>query len=123
MIAEADAQSGSVQRWGQFVRARLDRFWDGHDQSTVPVQDTARIDDCQPDDPLRSRSEANDVPFGSLFAFGRLRQADVQVENVCVCVLVGVIEQQRSDPDVHGLHCFGSLRLASAVMIRAGCCS
>jgi len=63
------------------------------------------------------------MTFGRLLALGLNRVADVQVEHVAFGVVVGAVEDQPTDMDIHGFHRFGSFRVASAVMIRPGCCS
>jgi hypothetical protein len=47
----------------------------------------------------------------------------VESEHVVLGVVVGVVEVQRPDRDVHALHDFGSFRLANAETMRAGVCS
>jgi len=63
------------------------------------------------------------VSLRCLFALRGLGRADVQIKNVSLGVVIGVVEGQLPDLDVHGVHALGSLRLANAVMIRAGSCS
>ncbi len=115
--------SGGLERWGEVGGAGLDRLGNCHDEAPVSSQDLLRVDDGQANDLLGAWGEAKDVSLGRLFAFAGLRLADLQVEDVAVGVVVGVVEAQRADADVHGFHRLGSFRLASAVMIRAGCCS
>jgi hypothetical protein len=49
--------------------------------------------------------------------------ADVQVQHVVLGVVVGRMEDERSDADVHALHEGGSFRCGYDEMIRARACS
>ena len=63
------------------------------------------------------------MALGRLLALGLLRLADVEVEHVGFGVVVGMVEDDRSDGGVHALHDGGSFLVASAVITRAGSCS
>lgn len=66
---------------------------------------------------------AQDVSLGRLLTLPRLGIAQVEVEHVVLGVVVGPIERQAPDRDVHALHVLGSFRLANTEIIRAGTCS
>src|SRR5947209_16228601 len=89
--------SGGLERRGEVVGAGLDGLGNRHDKAPVPIQDLTRVDDGQANDLLGAWCEAKNVSLGRFFAFTGLRLADVQVEDVAVGVIVGVVEGQRSD--------------------------
>jgi hypothetical protein len=84
----------------EFVGAGLDGFRDGDDKASVSVEDVLGVDDRQSGDPMCAWRETEYVSFRGFLAFARLGVADVEVGDITVLVVIGVIEQERSDVDV-----------------------
>src|ERR671919_1128044 len=120
---EWGGKSGRGERGSQVFGAGFNRLLDRDGQTAVAVQQPAGVDDGQADDALGARLEAQDMALRSLLSFGVLGGTNVEVQHVAFGLVVGVVEDQRSDLDIHGFHRFGSLRVATAVMIPPGCCS
>jgi hypothetical protein len=70
---------------------------------------------------FRARSEARGPR--RLLVLPGLRIAHMELEHGVLGVVVGPIERQRPDRDVHALHVLGCCRLANTEMIHAGFCS
>jgi hypothetical protein len=69
---------------------------------------------------MGSGREAEQMALGRLLRLGCDRLADVQVEDIGLGVVMGMVEGDRSDGDVHTLPDGGSFLVANAVITRAG---
>lgn len=104
MAASADARSSAlVSTVSGTVTARR----------PFALQDSSSTEDRETHDMAGAGRKAQDVPLRRLLPLIDLRLADVQVEHVVLGVVVGVIEAQRPDRDVHALNDLGSFRLAA----------
>jgi hypothetical protein len=89
--------SGGLERRGEILGGRLDGLRHGHDEPPVAVYDLACVYDGQADDPLGAWREAKDVTFRGFLAFGGLGLTNVQVQDIALGVIVGVVELERAD--------------------------
>jgi len=68
----------------------------------VVIEEPASIDNRETHNPLGARLEAQNVAFGCSLALGFARLTNMQVQDVSVRLVVGMVEGQRPDLDLHG---------------------
>jgi hypothetical protein len=66
---------------------------------------------------------AEDVSLRGVLALASVRLADAEAEDIVVGVVIGIVESDGSDLDVHFFHESGSFRLGNALISRTGSCS
>lgn len=90
---------------------------------SVSLDELARAKDGETDNAACPWRVADHVALGRLLSLTWLRFTHMQIEDITVCVVIGVIEAQCPYRYVYVLHDLGPFRLANAETMRAGACS